>query len=404
MKELQDIITAWKQLKQTEQTAALATLVKVEGSAYRRPGGRMLITSDGQQIGTISGGCLESDVKERSLLVLETGIPSLVKYDTTSEDDLVWGLGLGCQGVAYVLIERLNIEQLNALNVIEQCLSTRQAGAVATVFNSEAKPKNVERILLYPDNSVVSSIENPKLEEVVEKDIRSVARQKKSLSQSYVLTEGIAEVFLEVIIPPINLVIFGAGFDALPVVHFAKELGWYVTVIDPQARIQTKERFKCDREAQPKAVRVILNSTKEACDQIEFDNQTVAVAMSHNYLYDLEFLQTLSTISLKYLGILGPKKRTNRLLLDLKSEGYIFPAEQELYSPVGLDIGADNPEEIAISIIAEIQAVIKNREAGFLKDRNAPIHQAEREGKNADIKSACSTPSQQPNYTTHLGA
>ena len=395
MKELQDIITAWKQLRQTEQTAALATLVKVEGSAYRRPGARMLITSDGQQIGTISGGCLESDVKERSHEVLETGIPSLVKYDTTSEDDLIWGLGLGCQGVAYVLIERLNLEQLNALNVIEQCLSIGQAGAVATVFNGEtAKPKNVERVLLYPDNSIVSSIENPELEEVVEKDIRSAARQKKSISQGYVLTEGIAEVFLEVIIPPINLVIFGAGFDALPVVNFAKALGWYVTVIDPQARIQTKERFKqCDR--------VILSSIEHACSQIEFDNQ-IAVAMSHNYLYDLEFLQTISTISLKYLGILGPKKRTNRLLLDLKSEGYIFPAEQELYSPVGLDIGADNPEEIAISIIAEIQAVIKNREGGFLKDRNAPIHQAQREGENADIKSAY-TPSEQPNYISSKG-
>ena len=363
MKELQDIITAWKQLAQKQ--AALATLVKVEGSAYRRPGARMLITSDGQQIGTISGGCLESDVVKRSHEVLKTGIPSLVKYDTTSEEDLIWGLGLGCQGVAYVLIERLNLEQLNALNVIEQCLSTRQTGAVATVYNSQAQPQDVERVLLYPDDRIVSNLNNPELEEVIEKDIRLVVRQKKSLSQSYVLTEGIAEVFLEVIEPPISLVIFGAGFDALPVVNFAKALGWYVTVIDPQARIQTKERFKC--------ARVILDPVEEACDRIQFDDRTVAVAMSHNYLYDLEFLQTINTISLKYLGILGPKKRTKRLFLDLKTEGYIFPAE-ELYSPVGLDIGADNPEEIALSIIAEIQAVTQNRQGAFLRDRNAPIH------------------------------
>ena len=368
MKELQDIVTAWKQLEQTEQTAALATLVKVEGSAYRRPGARMLITSDGQQIGTISGGCLESDVKERSHEVLKTGIPSLVKYDTTSEDDLIWGLGLGCQGVAYILIERLNLEQLNALNVIEQCLFSRKEGAVATVFSvgtTEIK-NSIERILLYPDGSIVSNINNSELEEAVKKDIRSTARQKKSVSQNYVLAEGTAEVFLEVIIAPINLVIFGAGFDALPVVHFAKELGWYVTVIDPQARTQSIERFK-------QSDRVILANTDEVGDRIKFDEQTVAVVMSHNYLYDLEFLQTLSTIPLKYLGILGPKKRTNRLLLDLKSEGCILPAE-ELYSPVGLDIGADNPEEIALSIIAEIQAVIQNRSGGFLKDRNAPIH------------------------------
>ena len=369
MRELQDIIATWKQIRNKRQMAALATLVKVEGSAYRRPGARMLITSDGQQVGTISGGCLESDVKERSLVVLETGIPTLVKYDTTSEDDLIWGLGLGCQGIAYIFIERLNLEQPNALSLIEQCLSIARAGVVATVFSvgTTDKKNNVERILLYPDGSMVSNINHSELDAIVKKDIRSVLQQKKSVSQSYVIAEGTAEVFLEVIVPPINLVIFGAGFDALPVVHFAKALGWYVTVIDPQARSQTKERFKyCDS--------VILASTNEVCSQIDFDDQTVAVVMSHNYLYDLEFLQTLSTISIKYLGILGPKKRTNRLLLDLKSEGYIFPADGELYSPVGLDIGADNPEEIALSIIAEIQTVMKNRQGGFLKDRLTSIH------------------------------
>lgn len=369
MKELQDIILAWKQLKDRQQTAALATLVKVEGSAYRSPGARMLITADGQQVGSISGGCLESDVVKRSHEVLKTGIPSLVKYDTTDEDDLIWGLGLGCQGLAYILIERLNEGQLDVLNVIEQCLSTKQAGVVATVFKAETTEvkKSIDRVLQYPDGRMVSSIDNPELEAIIKQNIQSVLQQKKSISQAYVLTEGIAEVFLEVIVPPINLVIFGAGFDVLPVVHFAKQLGWYVTVIDPQARIQTKERFnRCDR--------VILGSTDQLSSQIKFNDRTVAVTMSHNYLDDLEFLQTLSNICVKYIGILGPKKRTNRLLQDLKAEDCMVSSEQELYSPVGLDIGADNPEEIALSIIAEIQAVIKNRPSGFLKDRNAPIH------------------------------
>ncbi len=369
MKELQDIVIVWKQL-QERQTAALATLVKVEGSAYRRPGARMLITSDGQQVGTISGGCLESDVVKRSQVVLKTGIPSLVKYDTTDEDDLIWGLGLGCQGVAYILIERLNAEQLNALSVIERCLSTRQAGAVATVFNVETTEvkKNINRVLLYPDGSIVSNINNSELEAISKQDLQLVLQQKKSRSRAYILTEETAEVFLEVIIPPINLIIFGAGFDTLPVVHFAKELGWYVTVIDPQARPQTKERFQeCDR--------VILGTADEAIShsRVDFNDQTVAVVMSHNYLYDLEFLQAINTIDLKYLGILGPKKRTNRLLQDLKYEGLIDRPKQ-LYSPVGLDIGADNPEEIALSIIAEIQAVSQNRQGGFLKNRIAPIH------------------------------
>ena len=364
MKELQDIIATWKKLKDG-QMAALATLVKVEGSAYRRPGARMLITSDGQ-VGTISGGCLESDVVMRSQVVLETGIPTLVKYDTTSEEDLIWGLGLGCQGVAYILIERLNIEQPNALSVIEQCLSTRVAGAVATVFTLQTTEikKDIERVLLYPDGRVVSNINNLELKAIVVQDLPSL--QQKSRSQSYLLAEKTAEVFLEAIVPPIDLVIFGAGFDALPVAKFAKALGWYVSVIDPLARPQTVERFKdCKR--------VILGLADEAISQIKFDDRTVVVAMSHNYLYDLEFLQTISTIKLKYLGILGPRSRTDRLLQDLKAEGYTLRSPQ-LYSPVGLDIGADNPEEIALSIIAEIQAVTKERSGGLLRNRNAPIH------------------------------
>jgi xanthine dehydrogenase accessory factor len=365
MKELQDIITVWKQLRGERQTAALATLVKVEGSAYRRPGARMLITSDGRQIGTISGGCLESDAIERSQQVLETGIPILVKYDTTSEEDLIWGLGLGCQGVAYILIERLNAENLNALNVIEQCLCSREIGAVATVFEAEGtnKVKKGDSILLYPNGRLVSQIEDCNLESVIQQNLQSLLQQT-SFSQTYVLSEGI-EVFLEVIQPPVSLVIFGAGFDALPVVDFAKKLGWYVTVIDPSARSITKERFKiCDR--------IILGFPDEIARQI--DEQTVGVTMSHNYLFDLEFLRMLTHISLKYLGILGPKKRTNRLLQDLQTEGLILKPEQQLYSPVGLDIGADTPEAIALSIIAEIQAVTQNRQGGLLRNRLLPIY------------------------------
>ena len=366
MKELQDIITTWKQLEPAKQTAALATLVKVEGSAYRRPGARMLITSDGQQVGTISGGCLESDVKERSQVVIESGASILVKYDTTSEEDLIWGLGLGCQGVAYILIERLKVGKINALNTIEKCLSTKQTGAVATVFKTEGTATEIgDRILLNPDGSIVSTITNPELENIVLGDLQLVLQQQQSATQLYSFSKLTAEVFLEVIQPPTSLVIFGAGFDVLPVVRLAKQLGWYVTVIDPLARSQTVERFpECDR--------VILGSADEASSQIEFDERTVVVAMSHNYLYDLEFLQTLNTIALKYLGILGPKKRTNRLLQDLKYEGCSLP--EQLYSPVGLDIGADNPEAIALSIIAEIQAVTQNRKGGFLKDRLTSIH------------------------------
>lgn len=366
MKELQDIITTWKQLKNSQ--TAVATLVKVEGSTYRTPGARMLITTDGNQIGSISGGCLESDVVERSHEVIKSGISTLVKYDTTSEDDMIWGLGLGCQGVAYILIEKLNKDETNVLSLINKCLSTRQAGAIATVFKAEGTKtvKKCDRLLLYPDGSIVSTITNAELEDVVKRNLQLVLQRQKSATQVYALSEGTAEVFLEVIQPPVSLVIFGAGFDVLPLVRFAKELGWYVTVIDPKARLITSERFKiCDQ---------VMLGFDQIEAKIKFNEETVVVVMSHNYLDDLEFLQRLIPISLKYLGILGPKKRTNRLLQDLQAEGFIPKPEQELYSPIGLDIGADNPEAIALSIIAEIQAVTQNRQGGFLKNRTAPIH------------------------------
>ncbi|WP_036484894.1 XdhC family protein [Myxosarcina sp. GI1] len=365
MKELQNIIATSKQLK--KETAALATLVKVEGSTYRSPGARMLVTSNGKQIGSLSGGCLEGDVIERSQQVMATGKPLLVTYDTTSEDDLIWGLGLGCQGVAHILIEPLNLNEPNALNVIDRCLSQRKFGGVATVFKvkGENEVKLGDRLLLFPDGKMSDN----KLAAIVSEDLKSAITQKRSQNISYSLPAGTVEVFLEVIQPPISLTIFGAGFDVLPVVHFARELGWYVTVVDPKMRSQSQQRFA-------EADVVVLCPPHEVATRLKFDEQSVAVIMTHNYLYDLELLPILLTKSLNYLGILGPKTRTNRLFTDLQTDAFLAKPEwlKNLYSPVGLDIGADNPEEIALSIIAEIRATTQNRQGGFLKNRNGSIH------------------------------
>ena len=371
MKELQDIIATWKQLQQEKQTATLATLVKVEGSTYRRPGARMLITRNGRHIGSISGGCLESDVIERSQEVFRTGIPILVKYDTTSEDDMIWGLGLGCQGIAYILIERLNANELNGLNAIDECLSQRQTSAVATVFRAEGvdKVRTSDRLMLFPNGKIINQISDRKLCSDIQQDLKTAIARRKSINKIYILPEAIVEVFLEVIQPPLSLIIFGAGFDVLPLVHFAKQLGWYVTVVDPKARSQTRERFsECDR--------LVLGSSEEIELQISFDEHTVGVIMTHNYLEDLELLSLLLSKSLIYIGILGPKTRTNRLLTDLQQQGIALDLKQlkDFYTPVGLDIGADNPEEITLAIIAEICSVTNNRQGGFLKNRPVPIH------------------------------
>ncbi len=183
--------------------------------------------------------------------------------------------------------------------------------------------------------------------------------------KEYNLTTKKIEVFIEVIQPPLSLIVFGAGYDVLPLVNFSKQLGWNVTVVDNRQREASKKRFE-------QADKIQLCSPEDILENIEITERTVAVVMSHNYLDDLEMLKLLVPSNLNYLGILGPKKRTNRILEELKEEE-IMP-NANIYSPVGLDIGADNAEEIALSVIAEIQTVISKRNAGFLKHRNAPIH------------------------------
>ena len=366
MKELQDIIAAFNKVKTTTIKVALATLVKVSGSTYRCPGARMLMTPDGLSIGAISGGCLESDVFEKAQTVIESGIPLVVKYDTTSEEDLIWGLGLGCEGIAYILIEALQGKESKEIALIKKCFNSRTYGAIATVINVEGEThtKLAQRLLLSSD-SIINNLNNEELTAEVLRDAQIAIAEKKSCVKEYQLKTAKIEVFIEIIQPPLSLIIFGAGYDVLPLIRFAKELGWYVTVVDNRQREASKKRFQ-------QADRIHLSSPQDILQHIELTERSVAVVMSHNYLDDLEMLKSLLPSSLKYLGILGPKKRTNRLLQELQEER-INPTS-DIYSPVGLDIGADNAEEIALSIIAEIQTVIAQRQGGFLRDRTQPIH------------------------------
>ena len=366
MKELKNIISAIEDLENNYQISAIATLVKVSGSTYRSPGARMLMTADGNTIGAISGGCLESDVFEKAQAVIKSEKPILIKYDTTSEEDIIWGLGLGCQGIAYVLIESLDKNKLQEIAFIKKCLSTRTHGAIATVISVEDNSQSqIGQRLLLGNNNIINNLKDDKLVTEVLSDTKAALRDNQSILKEYNLETGKIEVFIEVIQPPLSLIICGAGYDVLPLVNFSQQLGWDVTVIDNRQREVSKRRFA-------QADKTLLSAPDEILENIEITEHTAAVVMSHNYLDDLDMLKLLIPSKLKYLGILGPKKRTNRILEELQAEG-ITP-NANIYSPVGLDIGADNAEEIALSIVSEIQAVTSQRNAGFLKNRNAPIH------------------------------
>lgn len=372
MKELQDIVAAFEKVESCSKTAALATIVKVLGSTYRRPGARMLMTPDGRMVGSISGGCLEGDVFEHAQRVMASSEPIVVKYDTTSADDIVWGLGLGCNGMVQVLIEQITQEkEPNPMAFFAECLRQQQMGVIVTVFHIEGqvRTKVGTRLMLHQNGTVISNIEDSNLAAGILNDAHEALRSSCSLVKEYQVLGGSAEIFIEVIQPAVPLVIFGAGHDAIPLVRFAKELGWHVTVVDSRPAYATLGRF-------PLADAVILSRSESIHESITVTHRTVAVVMTHNYLHDREILQTLLLSPLCYLGILGPKSRTERLLQELREEEIIPTNEHllKLYGPIGLDIGADTPEQIALAIAAEIQAILANRSGGLLRDRKGPIH------------------------------
>jgi xanthine dehydrogenase accessory factor len=306
--------------------AVLATLVRVTGSSYRRAGARLLLDRHGGRIGSISGGCLEEDLVVR-MQTLDTRRPlDLVTYDTTGENDLVWGVGLGCHGVVDVVLERFET----------------RPGWVAPASTRLNARRPVE---LWIDRS----------------GTRSPGNETSAAPAP--------DVFIDRIQPPLALVICGAGDDAQPLVRLAKTLGWVVTVVDPRPAHATPERF-------PDADRVLCFPPERVGPHVAWDERTAAVLMTHHYRFDRPLLATLLPLDLPYLGLLGPRLRAERLLADVREAGVEVSesALTRLHAPVGLDLGGDGPEAVALAILAEIQAAFAQRSARPLRHRQQAIH------------------------------
>ncbi len=384
MKELRAIIEAAKRARSDGKAAALATVVKVRGSAYRRPGARMLITEEGQTTGAVSGGCLERDVILRAQRVIERGETTLATYDTTDEDDVVYGVGLGCRGVIQILIEPLpRASKPCYLPLLEELLRRRETGVLATVWRvgGPIEARVGSRLLLSRSGRLWDDIGDPQLAARIDEDAREVLRTLRSATRVYRLAAGQAEVFLELLRPPVPLVLFGGGEDAVPLVRGAFELGWHVTVVDGRPAAASRARF-------PRADAVVLCHPEQVPEQVRLDGETVAVVMTHSYLTDLRLLEVLLPSPVRYLGLLGPKSRSERLLQDLSQAGIRTTAAQRdrLYAPVGLDLGAETSEEIALAILVEIRAVLAGRAGGPLRDRRAPIHERGRPEERREWK------------------
>jgi xanthine dehydrogenase accessory factor len=371
MKEIQDIVNAYLKAQQYGKQSALATVVLLEGSAYRRAGARMLITDDGNLTGAISGGCLEGDALRKARLVMAQREPMLITYDTMDDDDDKLGVGLGCNGIIHILIEPIHAEEKNnPIELLKIILNKRQNAVLTTLFCLEnRKAKQPGTCLLIGNGGLVtSSMVDNDLVALIANDALSALHTSESVTKTYFADyEYIG--FLQFLKPSISLVIVGAGNDAIPLTKLAGVLGWTITVLDGRANYAVPERF-------PDAKRVIVARPEEVLHQVLIDENTVMVLMTHNYNYDIALLKFILPISLNYIGMLGPKKKLDRMINELEDSGAKISNEQlkNIYGPVGLDIGSETPEEIALAIMAEIKAVLSHRNGCSLKQRALAIH------------------------------
>ncbi len=372
MKETRSIIAAFKASQLTGKKAALVTLVHVEGSSYRRPGARMLVTDDGEMTGAISGGCLEGDALRKALLVLSQQQSRLVTYDTSDEDDATIGVQLGCAGIIQVLMEPIQADvEGNPVALLEKASSKRQSFVLVTGFSlNDKKRAQTGTCLVVEQNGTISgNLPDELLRSAILEDVSIAFTQKKSAFRTYETNGNRITAFIEFVPPAISLVIVGAGNDVMPVAAIADTLGWDCRVIDGRPALAKQERFLT-------ACQVIVTRPEHALAQIAIDDHTVFVLMTHNYNYDLAMLKALIQTDINYIGILGPRKKLERMLNDLALAG-ITPTEIQLgklYGPVGLDIGAETAEEIALSVISEIKAVFAGKDGQSLRNRQNMIH------------------------------
>lgn len=372
MKDLQEILKAYEAVKRSEGRAILATLVKVKGSAFRRPGARMFIRDDGSSVGTLSSGCLEADVIERSKKIMESHDAVTVMYDMTSPQNEMWGLNLGCNGIIQILLEPLPLSARSPhLTFLSECMSKAKPGVIASIFrvDGELRASVGSHLFLSDDGKITEDIKNPTLSAALTEDCIQAFQSRSSYTKEYRFTEGVVEALIEFVRPPLPLFIFGAGAEAIPLARMAKDLGWTVTVVDHRPAFVDKARFAS-------ADQFVLARPEEVAAKISLKSDAVAVVLTHDMSHDEELLRTLLPSEASYVGLLGPSQRSEQLLEKLRETGFTPTPEQlsRFHSPIGLNIGAESPEEIALSILSEIQAFLNGRSGGFLRNHSGPIH------------------------------
>ncbi|HVR03938.1 MAG TPA: XdhC family protein [Polyangia bacterium] len=380
MSELRALMAAARELRRTNAPFVTATLVSVKGSSYRRPGARLLIAEDRWICGSVSGGCLERDLVRRAWWRTADGQPALVSYDSTNDgdDDLGWGIGLGCNGVVELLLERAGAgAAVDALDFIGGCLADEQPGALVTLFRTPRGDEAQAELALgaclaaradRPLRSRLASLA-PALHESLARKARAVLATPGARPSTIALAGG-GEALVERVEPPPHLFVMGARPDAVPVVRAARAVGWRVTVwAGPSSAEARRQLVEADR--------IAAGPARDLADDVAAAHRPVAVIMTHDVDRDREALAMLLASPCPYVGVLGPRARTDRLLAALGAPARPgTPLAQRLHAPVGLALGAETPDEVALAIVAEIQAVVAGEVVGHLRDRPGRIHAA----------------------------
>lgn len=362
MAELDRILESIHDWSELGVDFALATVIGVRGSTYRGLAARQLVAADGSGVGTVSGGCLDQDLHHIADRVMTSGRPEVVEFDLTADDEATWGWGIGCNGATELLVE----PAASAVELAHRIADIRAQQRPTVIVHSlvgEPVGRRGFVSMAHVEGDVPSS---------------AVEQARTALVEGWhrlIEADG-ARMLAEVVGAPSRLVVCGAGHDAAPVVRYGAELGFEVTVVDDRRQFLTEDRF-------PQAAHLVHAQPADLSTVIEMDRRTYVVLMSHNYLRDLDYLRSLIASDVAYIGALGPGARLERLLRDLREEGIVVTQRDidRLHGPAGLDVGAEGPNEIAWAILAEILAVRRHKEAGFLRARKGPAaHRAEDAG------------------------
>ncbi len=365
------IVEAAARLRRQGEPYLVATVVGVNGNGYRRPGARMILTRFRWVAGSVSGGCLEGDISNQGWLRTRDGNPALLTYDASepeADDDIRSAFGLGCDGVVEVLLERAGTPgRIDALAFASSCLRAHQRGAVTTVFRSASPDVRIGARLAMLEDGTVEDEASPldaHVRDLIHADMREVIAAGRSANRSYTTPTGTIDVLIEAVRPPPRLFLCGTGHDAVPVAVMARAVGWDVIVCTSDAKHSTRERFTMADE-------VLVGSPAELAARIADSDRAVAVVMNHNVDRDRESLAMLLGTELSYIGVIGPRSRTQRLLRDLG----VDDEDPRVVGPVGLAIGAETPQELALAIVAELQAIVAGTTIAEVRDQHvAPVH------------------------------